>query len=152
MPKIMLNGIEYASGIDHQKLLKIGDAPLDTTADNLSDAVNELKSSLSNLGSGGYVTTGLSFASGVTVAAGGYCKVGKMVFLNIRLTLSGTIVGATNIITGLPLPAGHESNLANISVMNNKLLDIVLATQGQVLSTSSISAGTLVLSCSYVCS
>lgn len=47
MPKIMLNGIEYASGIDHQKLLKIGDAPLDTTADNLSDAVNELKSSLS---------------------------------------------------------------------------------------------------------
>lgn len=49
MPKIMLNGIEYASGIDHQKLLKIGDAPLDTTADNLSDAVNELKQSLSQL-------------------------------------------------------------------------------------------------------
>lgn len=47
MPKEILNGIEYASGIDHQKLVKIGDAPLDTTADNLSDAVNELNSALS---------------------------------------------------------------------------------------------------------
>ena len=49
MPKEILNGIEYGNGIDHQKLLKIGDAPLDTTADNLSDAVNELKSALSDL-------------------------------------------------------------------------------------------------------
>jgi len=49
MPKEILNGIEYGNGIDHQKLLKIGDAPLDTTADNLSDAVNELNSALSQL-------------------------------------------------------------------------------------------------------
>lgn len=46
MPKIMLNGIEYASGLDEGVVDKIGLAPLNTTAQDLSGAVNELKSSL----------------------------------------------------------------------------------------------------------
>lgn len=49
MPKIILNGIEYASGFDQGTYEKIGTSPLETQADNLSDGVNELKQSLSLL-------------------------------------------------------------------------------------------------------
>lgn len=50
MPTQILNGIDYGNGIDITMLNKIGFSPLDTQADNLSDAVNELKSALSQLG------------------------------------------------------------------------------------------------------
>ena len=46
MPKQILNGIDYANGIDQAKLAKIGDAALTTVAQDLSGAVNELKSNL----------------------------------------------------------------------------------------------------------
>lgn len=51
MPKIMLNGIEYASGLDQTTYNKIGDDPLTTTAQTLTGATNELNSGLTTLNS-----------------------------------------------------------------------------------------------------
>ena len=48
MPKIMLNGIEYASGLDQTTYNKIGNDPLTTTAQTLTGATNELNSGLTN--------------------------------------------------------------------------------------------------------
>lgn len=47
MPKVILNGIEYASGLDQTTYEKIGDEPLDI-GDNLIDACNQLNQSLSD--------------------------------------------------------------------------------------------------------
>lgn len=64
MPKVILNGIEYASGLDQTTYEKIGDDPLETEAQELSGAVNEheddiseIKQSLSNLETHEYIVT-----------------------------------------------------------------------------------------------
>lgn len=49
MPKIILNGTTYAAGLDQKTFDKIGTDTLDTDAQDLSGAVNELNSSLNNL-------------------------------------------------------------------------------------------------------
>ena len=49
MPKIIQNGIEYASGLDQTFVNKIGMDTLDTQAQDLSGAVNELKGTLTTL-------------------------------------------------------------------------------------------------------
>ena len=46
MPKIILNGTTYAAGLDQKTFDKIGTDTLDTDAQDLSGAVNELNSSL----------------------------------------------------------------------------------------------------------
>lgn len=45
----IVNGTEYCNEFDPQIYAKIGTSQLETQADNLSDAVNELNQSLSNL-------------------------------------------------------------------------------------------------------
>lgn len=79
MPKQILNGIDYANGIDQAKLAKIGDATLNTTAQDLSGAVNELKSNLTDLNnslanySRATAVTSLSAANGTfTATEAGY--------------------------------------------------------------------------------
>lgn len=49
MAKQIVNGVEYSNEFDPQIYAKIGTSPLETQADNLSDGVNELKQSLSDL-------------------------------------------------------------------------------------------------------
>lgn len=53
----------------------------------------------SDLNPQGYTTSGLN-ANGCTFDRGGYCKIGKIVIVNIRIILSST--GAT--VTGFPSP------------------------------------------------
>lgn len=49
MAKQIVNGVEYCNEFDPQIYAKIGTSQLETQADNLSDAVNEIKQSLSQL-------------------------------------------------------------------------------------------------------
>lgn len=49
MAKQIVNGVEYSNEFDPQIYAKIGTSPLETQADNLSDAVNEIKQSLVDL-------------------------------------------------------------------------------------------------------
>ncbi len=49
MPKIILNGTTYAAGLDQKTFDKIGTDTLDTDAQDLSGAVNELNTSLTNM-------------------------------------------------------------------------------------------------------
>ena len=55
MAKQIVNGVEYSNEFDPQIYAKIGTSQLETQADNLSDAVNELKQGLSDLGSGAFL-------------------------------------------------------------------------------------------------
>ena len=49
MPKIILNGTTYAAGLDQKTFDKIGTDTLDTDAQDLSGAVNELNTSLTSI-------------------------------------------------------------------------------------------------------
>ncbi len=49
MPKVILNGIEYASGLDQTTYGKIGDEPLETEAQDLSGATNEHENDISEI-------------------------------------------------------------------------------------------------------
>ena len=49
MPKVILNGIEYASGLDQTTYAKIGDDSLETEAQDLSGATNEHEADISEI-------------------------------------------------------------------------------------------------------
>ena len=49
-----------------------------------------------------YVTTGLTYHSSASYVSGGYCLVGKLVLLNIRLSISQEISAGDDIISNLP--------------------------------------------------
>ena len=91
MPKIILNGIDYANGIDQAKLAKIGDAALTTVAQDLSGAVNELKSNLTNIGTFySYSWTanssnayGVQLTQAVTLPKGVYILIGVAPILSV---------------------------------------------------------------------
>lgn len=64
-----------------------------------------------------YITTGLSYASGVEYASGGYIRVGNIIIVNIRVFIASDIPASTHIIKGFPLP---DVSLQTITVTNNK--------------------------------
>lgn len=49
-------------------------------------------------------TNGLTFSSNVTYRAGGYCKIGNIVFVQLRLAVKSDITGTgtAQLVTGLP--------------------------------------------------
>ena len=67
----------------------------------LSDRVDSLNS---NLNTFNMTTNGLVFSSNVTYRAGGYCKVGNIVFVQLRLVTNADITGTgtAQLVTGFP--------------------------------------------------
>ena len=82
----------------------------------------------------------------VTVNSGGYYKLGNLVIVNIRLTISSG-ASNTNIVYGLPTYSGEN----RVSVQNNKNLDLSITPEGKLqYSSTSVPTGTLVITASYV--
>lgn len=129
---------------------KVGTDPLDTTAQDCSGAINEIKSSLSNLGGDGYTAPPSgSYATNVSYGAGGYCRIGKIIILNLRIGLSQNISANTTLVSNLPIP---NANANIVSVMNNRKADITLGTSGQITTADGLNAGNVILSCVYLTS
>ena len=82
----------------------------------------------------------------VTVNSGGYYKLGNLVIVNIRLTISSG-ASNTNIVYGLPTYSGEN----RVSVQNNKNLDLSITPEGKLqYSSTSVPTGTLIITASYV--
>lgn len=90
-----------------------------------------------------------NLATGVTVTAGGYSKIGKLIIVNCRFSVS-TSVNVNDTIAFFPTPA--INTLAYISFANSKNLDISLTASGVLRTgtTSGTGTGTLIVSGAYM--
>lgn len=114
----------------------------------VDDDITEIKSSLSNLGGDGYTAPPSgSYATNVSYGAGGYCRVGKIIIINLRIALSQNISANTALVSNLPVP-NASANI--VSVMNNRKADITLGTSGQIATADGLNAGNVILSCAYI--
>ena len=116
--------------------------------DEMAADVSEIKQSLSNLGGDGY-TAPSSFDPHVSHVSGGYCKIGKIVIVNLRISASQTISAGALLVNGLPTPNSTQNI---VSVTNNRKADMTLNSQGSIGTADQLSSGNIILSCAYVCS
>lgn len=118
--------------------------------DEMAADVSEIKSSLSNLGGGGYTAPPAgSYGTNVSYVDGGYCKIGKLVIVNMRVAASQTIPVSGVLVSNLPIPAA-TNNI--VSVTNNRKADITLGSTGQIGNADQLAQGNIILSCAYITS
>ena len=101
-----------------------------------------------------YSTTGITFATGVTVVAGGYCQVGKLVLLNMRISCAQAIAGGSSVMSGLPPVNMGVSGTTGVVPITVNQGGISLRKNGTIVtfSTDPISPGdTIMLATSYIC-
>ena len=108
-----------------------------------STAVNDLKNTLSPSA----YTAPTNLGSGVTVTAGGYVQIGKIVVVNCRFNVSSSTTGIFYIAT-FPTPLNTEYSCVTFN--NNKKLDIGVTPTGIVQTSENISSGTLIITGVYV--
>lgn len=97
-----------------------------------------------------YITTGLTYASGVSFYAGGYVRIGDIVIVNIRVSISANISANTHIIKGLPAPAVNERA---ITVTNNTGNSAMLEPTGEMYCSGALtSGGAFIAGCVYIAS
>ena len=90
-----------------------------------------------------YSTTGLSYTN-CSYVAGGYCKIGSLVIVNMRITVTGAIANGTDFITGFPKPIDENTNMVQVS--NNANNGFTLKKDGSLSNGSTgLSSGNAVL-------
>lgn len=98
-----------------------------------------------------YSTSGLTFASGVSLSAGGYCKMGNLCIVNLRLTVSTSISSKVNIVAGLPKYAAITgSNIVPISYFYGDKVSAYLSSAGNIYGTA-LGTGNLFIQTVYLC-
>lgn len=97
------------------------------------DAVGSMFDSLT------YKTTGLS-SSKATIANGGYCVVGKLVIMNIRLTTTASVSGGDIILSGLPTPPTGSNHVVASSAATN-YSGYINADGNLIINTTSLGSG-----------
>ena len=121
-----------------------------------ADHVHNLPNAADLLGSLSYSQSGLGGALSVT--SGGYCKVGKLVVVAIRGTLSAAVNAGGTLMTGLPAPASSFGATTNVlPVTSNQDFPFLLAGGGSVNLPSAAAGGaniasgaTVMLSVTYI--
>lgn len=95
-----------------------------------------------------YSIDGLSTPSGITRQNGGYCKIGNLVIVNVRLNLTSTVAAETDVISGFPAPVGSNNMVA---VAINKDTYAIMTTSGDIkVVGNSLTYGVCVLSTAYM--
>lgn len=100
----LANGLKNTSPVDN--LLSTSTTlPLSANQGKvLDEKISTVNESLNNIG---YTTNGLVLNK-IQCVAGGYCKIGKLVVLNMRVKALENIAAYTTIIEGLPKPSGSD--------------------------------------------
>ena len=90
-----------------------------------------------------YSTTGLSYTN-CSYAAGGYCKIGSLVIVNMRIVVTGAIANGVDFMTGFPKPIDENTNMVQVS--NNANNGFTLKKDGSLSNGSTgLSSGNAVL-------
>jgi hypothetical protein len=125
----------------------VGALPSTTTAADL----------LSNLT---YSTDGLAFSSsyssGSSILGGGYCKIGRLVIVNMRITVGTTVPAGQVFMTGFPAVLSTLSSTTGVVAMSASNPDVSVSMQvrGYIVNGSSSSSlsGNYMLSAVYLTS
>ena len=89
----------------------------------------------------------------ITIAFGGYVKIGKLVIVSVRCSINTAVSANNAIFSGLPVPLGVSSLSAGafaISLNNNQKLNIGITIEGNISTTENIPTGNLVFSGCYI--
>lgn len=143
MPYIIRNGVQYASGLDQTTYEIIGDEPLDI-GDNLIDACNQLKQSLSQLPTRYPNITPIQGSSSVTLQCG--YGVGKLMGLtceinvvsvnqNSWVNIGNIAVKPRNTVKVIALRTGNGTHCGMVEIQNTGLVRLYST---QALSNNSI--------------
>lgn len=126
--KVNINGVTISS-VDLiadtiWSLQSIGDTALPTTAQTISGAIAEHESDISQI-NGNLSPTSISrptiYQSRVSIAAGGYIKVGRMVVVDIQVTAALSSYSGGSIFTGFPASSGTNSISAYVLDGSNQI-------------------------------
>ena len=85
--------------------------------DKIDTAMNDNKTNISSLLPTSYTVPTVSTQYGVTVGSGGYCRIGNICLVCIRLTNTNQIPNGSNFAFSLPLPAADAGLGAGSSVV-----------------------------------
>ena len=83
---------------------------------------------------------------GLTYMSGGYCKIDKLVVINMRLNTNGATLPNGELIKGFPW---YTANDNFVWVFNNMDKTIAISTHGVMYSSEPI-LGQLVVGCAYI--
>lgn len=113
MGKIIRNGINYGGTYEDATSVNYDGSASGLEARTVQEAVDVLSDSFNNIG---YTTNGLVFNK-IQCVDGGYCKIGKLVVLNMRIKFLEEIQAFTTIIENLPKPSGSDE--VHVSLFGN---------------------------------
>ena len=102
------------------------------------------------LNSNNHITTGLTTPSDVTIDAGGYWKIGNIVFFNIRLIFSSDIAYNTSVVSGLPTSIVSDNNVAPVLCNVSQNYSLYVTYGGEVKNSVNMPAGTYLISGFYL--
>lgn len=119
------------------------------------------KGAVNDLFDTAYTTDGLTFVDWTTQGEygkvvyryGGYCKIGRLVIVNMRVSITDNVIASgSEMITGLPPVAiDAASNIAVGAVANNQNKNITLTQGGIIAATDSIPVTNMIaLFCCYL--
>ena len=119
-----------------------------STSNLTADASGGLNALNSNLSPSGY--TSPTMASNVTLASGGYAKIGKIVIVAMRVTTSGS---TSEICSNLPTPlvaSGVADTQGVVELATNTQTPCYIAKNGKAIFSSSVSTTPLIISGTYI--
>lgn len=155
MPKIILNGTTYAAGLDQKTFDKIGTDTLDTDAQDLSGAVNELNTSKIDKAEFNTINTSIDISVSGTVNNNSIVARSNIANLSLQLS-SLTGVTANDYIGTIPVKyrPPFESQIFVLANMNNawSMIRGTISSDGRVkLHWGSQTVTALIICATYIC-
>ena len=99
---------------------------------------------------GTYTTSGLTTLANITIADGGYYKIGNLVIVNMRILPSANITAGNSLVSNLPKPQ-KMNNLNKVAVANNQNANLTVDASGNLFCSTALNSGSsLILSVTYL--
>jgi hypothetical protein len=129
-----------------------------STGDTLNAAIGKLEkrtelneNNISLLSPTDYSTPTVS--SNITLRSGGYCKIGNVAMLCVRINISEALAYGDAIFTGLPLPVSNTSLSLNTKVVyaaNDSGVNIGITREGNLVAQEAIPVSAITINCTYL--
>lgn len=114
---------------------------------------NNISTITSNLQPTTYTTVEVESGTPITILGGGYVRIGTLICINLKISITGTISQATRLINGLPKPLlEYDTGFGAVSLTNNlgKIFNIMGTGYIAYADATPLSSGTVILSGMYI--
>ena len=89
-----------------------------------------------------------TYTTGVSYVSGGIYQIGKIVVVQLRLSLTSSFSGGADMVSGLPVPATSGSSYLRFWTINGT---VSISADG-VIGGYDVAAGTIIINGTYICS